>query len=136
MSAQVPSYSQTSPTYTFTMEAASGATAIPIQTHSALSDGPILRFDNRLRAVENDVAASNATIDTIRAEIRAGAAETREADNTSAAALRMDFQTLRADTNKDVLGVKLWVLGGVVVVLVGVISYVAHVANVVHLIAR
>lgn len=89
-----------------------------------------------MRAVENDVSASKASIDTIRAEIRAGAAETREAVNTSVAALRMDFQTLRADTTKDVLGVKLWILGGAVTVLVGVISYVAYAGNMAHIITR
>ena len=80
------------------------------------------------------VARLEATVDTIRAEIRAGAAETREAVNTSAAALRADFQSLRTDTNKDVLGIKLWILGGVVATLIAILSYLFHLEDVVRLV--
>lgn len=64
-------------------------------------DGKCARADDE--AMSERVAALEATIGTIRAEIRADGAETR-------ASLVTAVERLRTDTNREVLGLKIWAL--------------------------
>lgn len=71
------------------------------------------------------VAKLEAGMDTIRAEIRAAGAETREAVLSAVERLRADGEKVRADTMIQIHGFKVWVLAGVLGFLVTALLAIA-----------
>ena len=72
-------------------------------------------------AMDERLVKLEAEMNTVRAEIRASGAETREAVLTAVEKLRADGATLRADTVTQIQGLKVWALGGLLAFLVTVI---------------